>query len=82
MTQYYYAVIDFEGNYEYFYSKKRAMNSAKKLYDEAIDMGYENPDVELKQFTLPKLPKKELVLRLLNDFKFMENTIKIDFLNK
>lgn len=69
----YYCVTDFEGVDSYF----TRFSDAKKTYDLWVKirdgLGQQKRVVTMKSFELPKLPKPELVMRLLGQYAFMSN---------
>ena len=69
----YYCVTDFDGIENYYSSYKEAKRLYEEIVLEAEGLNIPKSDVALVSFELPRVKKEELVMLLLNHFKFMVN---------
>jgi hypothetical protein len=79
--QRYYEVTDFDGMSSYFNNYKSANKAAEILKQEMID-GNWSRSIDIISFTLPKIPKKDLTVLLLNNIGFMANRQKTTYFER
>jgi hypothetical protein len=74
----YYCVTDIDGIDNYYSNKKYAMAVYRGFCKEADELNFDKNDIKIISFSLPKVRKNELVVRLLNGHSFAENVKKLE----